>query len=284
MSEKNIFATSSESELLAFYGSLFAIAAADGSVDIDELNLLFKTINLDKFSDSAKTQIQSYTASPPSLSDCLQTISQSAEPLRLGVMYFAISIAWANNTIHPQESEAIQLAQKLLAVSDLQVEAMQEFMQDLQKIREAVPNPSQASASFNSGVSKLKTAGIPLDLIAPKGTSANLSNLKTNYSDETFWAKLKKFALTAGREVVEKALILYYTAQNPNVPSWAKGVVIGALTYFISPVDAIPDILVGIGFTDDLGVLLAAIATVSVYINTETKEQAKDKMKDWFGK
>ena len=284
MSEKNIFATSSESELLAFYGSLFAIAAADGSVDIDELNLLFKTINLDKFSDSAKTQIQSYTASPPSLSDCLQTISQSAEPLRLGVMYFLISIAWANNTIHPKESEAIQLAQKLLAVSDLQVQAMQEFMQDLQKIREAVPNPSQASASFNSGVSKLKTAGIPLDLIAPKGTNANLSNLKTNYSDKTFWSKLKSFALTAGKEVVEKALILYYTAQNPNVPSWAKGVVIGALTYFISPVDAIPDVLVGIGFTDDLGVLLAAIATVSVYINTETKEQAKDKMKDWFGK
>jgi hypothetical protein len=33
---------------------------ADGSVDIYQLNLLFKTINLDKFSDSAKTQIQSY--------------------------------------------------------------------------------------------------------------------------------------------------------------------------------------------------------------------------------
>ncbi|MBD0395410.1 MAG: hypothetical protein ICV52_16575, partial [Microcoleus sp. C1-bin4] len=54
VSERDIFATSSESELLAFYGSLFAIAAADGSVDIDELDLLFKTINLDKFSDSAK--------------------------------------------------------------------------------------------------------------------------------------------------------------------------------------------------------------------------------------
>lgn len=284
MSEKNIFATSSESELLAFYGALFAIAAADGSVDIDELNLLFKTINLDKFSESAKTQIQSYTAIPPSLSECLQTISQSAEPLRLGVMYFAINIAWSNNTIHPKESEAIALTQKQLGISDEQTQAMQEFIADFQKIRKSVPNPSQASASFNSGVSKLKTAGIPLDLIAPKGTSTNLSNSKTNYSDETFWAKLKKFAVTAGREVVEKALILYYTAQNPNVPGWAKGVVIGALTYFISPVDAIPDVLVGIGFTDDLGVLLAAIATVSVYINAETKEQAKQKMKDWFGK
>ena len=284
MSEGDIFATSSESELLAFYGSLFAIAAADGSVDIDELNLLFKTINLDKFYDSAKTQIQSYVASPPPLGDCLQTISQSAESLRLGVMYFAISIAWANNTIHPKESEAIALAQKQLGISDKQIQAMQESIADLKKIREAVPNSSQASASFNSGVVRLKTAGIPLDLIDPKRTTTNLSNSKTNYSDETFWAKLKKFALTAGREVVEKALTLYYTAQNPNVPGWAKGVVIGALTYFISPVDAIPDVLVGIGFTDDLGVLLAAIATVSVYINAETKEQAKEKMKDWFGK
>ncbi|WP_370589527.1 YkvA family protein [Tychonema sp. LEGE 07203] len=51
----------------------------------------------------------------------------------------------------------------------------------------------------------------------------------------------------------------------------------------MSPVDTIPDILVGIGFTDDLGLLLAAIATVSVYINGETQAQTKQKMNDWFG-
>ncbi len=283
MSEGNIFATSSESELLAFYGALFAIAAADGSVDIDELNLLFKTINLDKFSESAKTQIQSYTANPPSLGNCLQTISQSAEPLRLGVMYFAINIAWANNTLHPAESEAIQSAKKRMAVSDLQVEAMQEFMQDLQAVKAAGNKKNQASGSLKSGISKLKNAGIPLDLIDPKGTTTSLSEQQLAFSEENFWIKLKKFALTAGREVVEKALTLYYTAQNPNVPAWAKTVVVGALTYFISPVDAIPDILVGVGFTDDLGVLLAAIATVSIYINAETKEQAQQKLTDWFG-
>lgn len=89
--------------------------------------------------------------------------------------------------------------------------------------------------------------------------------------DESFWTKLKKFALTAGQEVVEKALILYYTARYPKVPGWAKNVIIGALIYFISPVDAIPDPLVAIGFTDDLGVLLAAIANVSLYISDETE-------------
>ncbi len=284
MFEGDIFATSSESELLAFYGALFAIAAADGSVDIDELNLLFKTINLDKFSDSAKTQIQSYTANPPSLSDCLQTISQSAEPLRLGVMYFLISIAWANNTIHPKESEAIQSAKKLLAVSDRQVQAMQEFMQDLQAVQAAGNPKNRAGHSVKSAVSKLKNVGIPLDLIDPKGITTSVNEQQLAYSEESFLVKLKKHALSAGREVVEKALTLYYTAQNPNVPPWAKTVVVGALTYFISPVDAIPDILVGVGFTDDLGVLLVAIATVSVYINAETKEQAQQKLTDWFGK
>ena len=183
MSEPDIFAQSSETELLAFYGSLFAIAAADGSVDIDELDLLFKTINLHKFSDSAKTQIQSYIASPPLLGDCLQKISQSAEPLRLGVMYFLTNIAWANNTLHPGESEGIQSAQKLLAVSDLQVQAMQDFVENLKEIRQASPNKNQASASLNSAVSQLKNAGIPLDLIDPKGSTTNLGDSHIKYSD-----------------------------------------------------------------------------------------------------
>lgn len=283
MFERNIFANSSESELLAFYGALFAIAAADGAIDIDEMNLLFKTISLDKFSEAAKSQIQSYTASPPSLDDCLQTLSHSENTLRLGVMYFLINIAWANKTLHSGENRAIESAQKILGIPDRQIQAMQEFAEDLREIRAANPQKQPASKLLNSAISKLKDAGIPLDLIDPKGTTTNLSDSQVEYSDESFWKKLKKFALTAGKEVVEKALTLYYTAQNPNVPAWAKTVVVGALTYFVSPVDAIPDILAGVGFTDDLGVLLAAIASVSIYINAETKQQAKQKMNEWFG-
>jgi uncharacterized membrane protein YkvA (DUF1232 family) len=283
MSKPDIFAKSSENELLAFYGALFAIAAADGAIDIDEMNLLFKTISLDKFSDATKSQIQSYTASPPSLDNCLQAISKSENTLRLGVMYFLINIAWANNALHPGENRAISSAQTILAIPDSQIQAMQEFSQDLRAIREASSNKNQATKSLDSAVAKLKKAGIPLDLIDPKSTTTNLGDTNVKYSDQSFWEKLKKFALSAGKEVVEKALTLYYTAQNPNVPAWAKTVVVGALTYFISPVDAIPDILVGVGFTDDLGVLLAAIATVSIYINAETKQQAKQKMSEWFG-
>ncbi len=103
------------------------------------------------------------------------------------------------------------------------------------------------------------------------------------YSKDGFWDKLLKFAKTAGKDVIEKALWLYYAAENPKTPAWAKTVIYGALGYFIFPVDAIPDISPVVGFADDLGVLASAIATVSFYINDDVKKQAAQKLKDWFG-
>ena len=82
--------------------------------------------------------------------------------------------------------------------------------------------------------------------------------------------------------MIEKALWLYYAAQDPATPAWAKAVVYGALGYFILPIDAIPDVMPAFGFTDDLGVLVAAVAAISAYITKEVKAKAEQKMKDWF--
>lgn len=112
----------------------------------------------------------------------------------------------------------------------------------------------------------------------------NSSDLAKEYSEDNFWEKVKKFALVAGKEVIEKALTLYYVTQEENVPAWAKTTIYGALAYFISPIDAIPDITPLIGYSDDLGALAIAIATVSAYINDNAKEKAKTKLNDWFGK
>lgn len=104
-----------------------------------------------------------------------------------------------------------------------------------------------------------------------------------NYSEAGFWHKLTHFAKQAGREVVEKALWLYYAAQRPEVPTWAKTVIYGALAYFISPLDAIPDITPIAGYSDDIGALTAAVGLVAVYINDEVKAKAAQKLQDWFG-
>ena len=44
----------------------------------------------------------------------------------------------------------------------------------------------------------------------------------------------------------------------------------------------IPDLLPGVGYTDDLTVLLAAIGLVATDITPEIKEQARNKANDWF--
>jgi uncharacterized membrane protein YkvA (DUF1232 family) len=92
-----------------------------------------------------------------------------------------------------------------------------------------------------------------------------------------------KYAKIAGKEVVERALQLYYAAQEPSTPAWAKTVIYGALGYFIFPLDAIPDLTPVVGYADDLGVLAAAVATVALYINAKVKQKAKQKLSEWFG-
>lgn len=103
------------------------------------------------------------------------------------------------------------------------------------------------------------------------------------YSEENFRAKLARYARTAGREVVEKALLLYYAAQQEDVPAWARATIAGALGYFIVPLDAITDLTPAVGYADDLGVLVMAIAAVASCINDEVRAKASRQMGKWFG-
>jgi uncharacterized membrane protein YkvA (DUF1232 family) len=103
------------------------------------------------------------------------------------------------------------------------------------------------------------------------------------YNDDSFFRKIKKTALKCGVNVVYACLLLYFTLQKPLTPGWAKAKIMGALGYFILPVDAITDITPIVGYTDDLGVLILALGTVAIYIDDEVKQKAKIKLKDWFG-
>ena len=80
-----------------------------------------------------------------------------------------------------------------------------------------------------------------------------------------------------------RTLWLYYAAQDPKTPVWARGVIYAAFGYFICPIDAIPDAVPVVGYSDDFGVLVLAVATVAMYITPKVKEKARAKMKDWFG-
>lgn len=105
---------------------------------------------------------------------------------------------------------------------------------------------------------------------------------ENEFSDEGFWSKARKYARTAGESVLEPALKMYYAAQDPDTPTWARTTVYGALGYFITPIDAIPDISPFVGYSDDLGVLVAATAAIAAYIKQEHADKAKAKLTEWF--
>lgn len=104
----------------------------------------------------------------------------------------------------------------------------------------------------------------------------------SEYSEGRFWAKVSTFGRTAGRAVVEKALWLYYAAERPDTPAWAKATVYGALAYFILPADAVPDLVPAVGFSDDLAVLAFAVATVAAHIDNGVKARAEQTLARWF--
>lgn len=103
------------------------------------------------------------------------------------------------------------------------------------------------------------------------------------YSEESLWAKLKKFAKVAGTKVVYLVLILYYTMQDSAVGLKTKISIAAALGYFIFPADAILDLAPLIGYSDDLGVLLFVLTQVAKNITPEIKQKARIKLNTWFG-
>ncbi len=87
-----------------------------------------------------------------------------------------------------------------------------------------------------------------------------------------FWAKLKR---SAGRiPFVDDAVAAYYCAMDSRTPMRVRGTLFGALAYFIMPADMIPDIIAGIGFTDDAAVLAAVTALLAGHIKPHHREAA----------
>lgn len=79
-----------------------------------------------------------------------------------------------------------------------------------------------------------------------------------------FWDKLKR---VAGRlPFVDDLTASYYCAMDTGTPLKVRATLLGALAYFILPIDLVPDFIAGLGFGDDAAVLAAALALVSNHI------------------
>lgn len=91
--------------------------------------------------------------------------------------------------------------------------------------------------------------------------------------EEGIWDKVRRLA---GRvPLAEDAVAAYHCAVDPATPAMAKAILYGALAYFVLPVDVIPDVLAGLGFTDDIAVLTAAYTAVQSNLLPEHRAKAR---------
>jgi uncharacterized membrane protein YkvA (DUF1232 family) len=92
----------------------------------------------------------------------------------------------------------------------------------------------------------------------------------------SFWRKTRRVA--ARIPFAEDLLAAYYCALDRSTPLQVKATLIGAIAYFVLPVDAIPDVLPVLGFTDDAAVLATAIKLVASSITPMHREAARTKL------
>ena len=102
---------------------------------------------------------------------------------------------------------------------------------------------------------------------------------RTDESDDgalrrSFWRKTRRVA--AQIPFAEDLLAAYYCAFDRDTPLQVKATLVGAIAYFVLPIDAIPDVLPVLGFTDDAAVLATAIKLVAGHILPVHRDAARN--------
>lgn len=115
-----------------------------------------------------------------------------------------------------------------------------------------------------------------------KSPHQNTQQAPKAVSEKRLMAKIRTSLSLIGRATVLQALTLYYTMRAPDTPVWCRSVALASLGYFISLIDGIPDLTPVLGYTDDVSVMAAAIATIAIHITPKIKQQAEDRTKKLF--
>jgi uncharacterized membrane protein YkvA (DUF1232 family) len=112
-------------------------------------------------------------------------------------------------------------------------------------------------------------------------TAEEMAAIRKSLRDEArfgsdFLARLKRVAKRI--PFAEDLLAAWICARDPATPRRVRLTLLAALGYFVLPVDALPDIMPILGFTDDAAVIAAALAAVAGSITPEHREKARQAM------
>ncbi|GBF26943.1 hypothetical protein MnTg02_01987 [bacterium MnTg02] len=129
-------------------------------------------------------------------------------------------------------------------------------------LRKVFGDPMSSSTHSDYDMDDHGNAATPAELLLPATVREREEKVRKN-----FWKKFRRFA--ARIPFADDLVAAYYCALDPNTPSQVRAMLLGALAYFIMPVDFVPDFLLGFGLTDDAAILALVIAKVAEHIKPE---------------
>lgn len=88
-----------------------------------------------------------------------------------------------------------------------------------------------------------------------------------------FWVTARKAA--GSIPFMDDVVAAYYCALDRETPVRVRASLLGALGYFVLPLDGIPDFIFGLGFTDDAAVIMGVLALMRAHITDEHREAAR---------
>lgn len=78
------------------------------------------------------------------------------------------------------------------------------------------------------------------------------------------------------RSIIDQILVTWRLLLDSRVPLWTKAIPFLGIAYVLSPIDIIPDFLIGLGQLDDLGIIFGSLclfeALVPEYIADEHRK------------
>ncbi len=107
-----------------------------------------------------------------------------------------------------------------------------------------------------------------IEILGPEEASEKEARVRAR-----FWPTVKK----ALRHIpfMEEVVASYFAMLDPKTPAKSRLILIAALAYFVSPFDAVPDFMFGLGFVDDASILMAAFAAVRSSIRDDHRQAAR---------
>jgi uncharacterized membrane protein YkvA (DUF1232 family) len=98
--------------------------------------------------------------------------------------------------------------------------------------------------------------------------------LSEQFDERSFWMSVKRYAGKVS--FIPDAVALYFCMVDQVTPIAIKATIAVALTYFVLPMDSIPDWIPGSGLADDGAVVAFTLAVVQSYVTEAHRRSARE--------